>query len=125
MNTIETQKALVSLLEGNIVRIMVKNNSHLETDDILEINKVKRRLVEDRKHSVLLLSGNDTTISPEARELSAAREIGENRCAKAIVTTSFAQVIIGNFFIRFNRPPGAVRLFVSEKDARAWLDQFI
>jgi hypothetical protein len=116
-----TKKASIMMLEGNIVKMRVFDNEELEAEDISEIHQAKLSLVGNSTHSVLLISGEHTTITREARELAAKPEYALNRRAKAIVISSIAQRIIGNYFLKVNKPRGLVKLFTSEEAAVKWL----
>lgn len=122
---ISVPKADVVIIDKRIVKMTIRDGSHLEIEDVIEINKIKCRLTAEKKHVVLLISGTDTSISKEARELSADNELARNRLAKAIVINSLAQRIIGNYFIRFNKSSTPVKLFKNENDALDWLRGFI
>jgi hypothetical protein len=117
-------KAEVNLVRKGLVRITVTDGAHIEEEDVRMINAAKLALVGDDLHSVLLVSGEDSTASREARELSASEELCRNKKAEAIVIRSVAHKIIGDFFIRVNRPPVPVKLFVCEEKALAWLNEF-
>jgi hypothetical protein len=121
---IKTSKAEVCLLRDNLVKITVNDNVHLEAEDVIEINRAKRALVKGTRHTVLLLSGKFTSISKEAREISAYKAVSENRIAKAIVINSLAQRIIGDFFIRRINSRESIKLFDKEEEAFLWLRRF-
>jgi hypothetical protein len=44
--------------------------------------------------------------------------------AGALLITSQLQKVIGNFFLKVNRPPIPGQLFTSETEAKAWLEQY-
>ena len=58
----------------------------------------------------------------ELRQLLASAAFTDLRFATAIVTKSMASKIIGNFFIRVNKPTTPTKLFSSEKLAFEWLN---
>ena len=121
MKNIKTAKAEISLLKDNIVRMQILDYTHLEEEDVVEFNHIKKGLVGNNIHKVLLVSGKYTTISKEAREFSGKREIGENRIAKAIVVNSLAQALIANFFVKFQKSQSKVKVFSREDEALLWL----
>jgi hypothetical protein len=121
---IDVMKAELMLLEGNIVKMTIKDEVHLEANDIREITSAIQKLVNGTNHTVLLLAGKYTSISKEATELSANEEISKNRFAKAIVTTSLAQRLMWNFLINLNASSRPIKLFKEENAAIAWLSGF-
>jgi len=123
MRSAKTAKAEIRLLTPDIVYMRIFDEAHLELGDVKELNRLKRELVGNNAHSVLLVSGKYTTIAKEAREFSSGKEVGENRKAKAIVVSSLAQSLIANFFIKFHRTGSKVRAFDNEAAALAWLQR--
>jgi len=121
---IDAMKAELTLLEGNIVKMIIKDEVHLEASDIREIAAAIQELVSGCNHTVLLLAGKYTSISKEATEISANEEISKNRFAKAIVTTSLAQRLMWNFFINLNVSSKPIKLFKEESVAIEWLNGF-
>ena len=122
MKEIELEKATLSLLSDNIVKMQIHDGAHLESRDIVQIHKAKLTMGGNEKHAVLLLSGKETTITKQAREISGHQDIGTNRKAKAIVVNSLAQRIIGNFFMRMQRSESKVKIFNTENEAHLWLN---
>ncbi len=122
MNRISTPKADVVLGENFSVRILVHERAQLEKADMIAINEAKNRLVGDNRYTVLFVPGNYASITPEARDFSSSPEVYRNAIAKAIVVKNVAHRLIGNFFIRFNRPPAPTLIFSDEREALAWLE---
>jgi hypothetical protein len=118
---IELEKAKVSLIEGNIIKIDVKENSLVGVEEIKAFQVAKRRLLGDAVHYVLFITPKMGTMTREAREFSASSDVNENAKAKAVVVSSLVMRIIANFFLGTNKPPVLHKIFNSEKDALAWL----
>lgn len=122
MNRISTPKAVIILGEHFSVRIHINEDAVLDKADMLEINEAKFRLVGENRYTVLFVPGKFASISPEAREISSSAEVYRNAIAKAIIVSTVAHRLIGNFFIRFNRPPAPTLIFTDETEALAWLE---
>lgn len=122
---LRAKKALVSLIDVNLVRILIDEESEIDKDDILEINSKKFELVNDNLHSVIFIAPKYGSISSEARETSASMEVNHNAIAKAVVVPSLGQRLVANFFIKFNKPPTTIKIFSNEEDARKWLEEKI
>jgi hypothetical protein len=98
-------------------------------------------IVEEDMHEILrlvqttLLPGEELlaladiremeSISNEARNLAARKEIQHIYKALAIVSTSPAMNIVAKFFIHFHKPPRPTQIFHSVEQARAWLLTFL
>jgi len=59
--------------------------------------------------------------SPEARALLAGAGAARVSRAVALLIGSPLSRVLGNFYLRFNRPETPTRLFSSEAEARRWL----
>ena len=124
MQKITTAKADIMLLDKNIVKMIIHNGVYLEKEDILEIYKIKCRLIKENYHVVLHICGTDTNMCREAQEVMANGDLARNELAKAIVTNSLAQKIAGIFFTKLDKSPKPIRLFESEDEALKWLKEF-
>ena len=122
MKRVKTPKAEISLLDNYIVRMQIFDYIHLEEEDILEFNTIKIELTDGQAYKELFVSGKYTSLSKEARELLAKKEMGLNRIAKAIVVTSLAQRFIANFIRKFNKSKSKVKVFNSEEEAMQWFE---
>jgi hypothetical protein len=124
INSVELKHSVISLMAGNLIKIKVKDHSILDVEDIKEIQKAKRELIGDQKHTVLFVTPRYGSITKEAREFSASHEANENAEAKAIVMNGLAMRIITNFFINYDKPPIEHKAFETERDALEWLKEF-
>ncbi len=118
---VDLKSVTVSLLEGDIIKLKIKEKCIVDVDDVKEVQAVKRSLIGDKKHTVLFVTPNFGSMTREARDYSASPEVNRNAVAKAIVLNGLAMRIITNFFINFNKPPVEHRAFENEKDALKWL----
>lgn len=121
LKKIELEKLTMYLLEGNIIRIVVKERSIIDIDEVKEVQKVKRTFVGDQKHTVIFITPKFGSMTKEARDYSATDDVNMNAIGKAIVLNGLAIRIITNFFINFNKPPVEHRAFETEKEAMDWL----
>jgi hypothetical protein len=118
---IELKNVTVSLLRQNVVRIKVKEGANLDIDDVKEIQIVKKKLVGNTKHTVMLVSPKTGSATREARDYSASTEVNLNAIAKAVVLNGLVMRIIINFFMNYNKPPVEHRMFENEEEALKWL----
>lgn len=117
------KKFSIRLIAPGIVENIVHENASLDVTDILNIKAVNEKLTEGRPYGVLVDSGMFATISKEARELSASAEFARNTIAKAIYVRSLGQRIVGQVYIRVNRPAIKTKVFDDRLTALAWLKE--
>lgn len=67
----------------------------------------------------------DIVTTPEMRQVSASAEYNSHFIAVALVSPSVAMKILGNFYMRINRPVVPTRFFSQHDPAEAWLLQQI
>ena len=71
--------------------------------------------------SVLVDARNVVSMTREAQERTADNPVNDRTAATAILVGNPVSALLGNFFIRFGRPPYPARVFRKEEEARAWL----
>lgn len=122
---ITTSKFEVTLLENGIVENYIKAGIVVEAEDLEELKKISSDLAGHKPYMILVTSGELASFSKEARELSASKAFITNAEAKAIVVDSIAKKIIGNFYLKVNKPYLQTRLFSDREKALEWLKGLI
>ncbi|MCB0396172.1 MAG: hypothetical protein KDD36_05940 [Flavobacteriales bacterium] len=118
---IKIRSGTVSLLPNGIILAQTGDNLILEMGDVREFTEAMATIAGDQKLPVLTIPGINTTAGPDVREYSSSEEGCRNVLARAIITGSFAQELLANFFIRFNKPVVPTRLFHNRAQAEKWL----
>jgi hypothetical protein len=118
---ISHNKYTISLVEPHIVRIHIHEDAEIELNDAKLMRENALSLVNGEKFTILFDANHRGTITPEARAQFACKEYTDVRVGAAILTNSLANKIIGNFFIKFNKPASPTRIFSNEPSAIEWL----
>jgi hypothetical protein len=116
--------------QGNC-RLLYKSDGimELQCDDdfVFDVEHIKM-LVEKRgemsnKHKFLQLTiaGKYSSVTKEGRDFMATEENLKYTLAEAIVIQSLAQRILGNFYLKFNKPKVPTRIFTDKAKAEIWL----
>lgn len=119
----ETKKAILTEEEQGIIYIRLKKDSHIEVNDIIDINRAKDELAGNRHYAVIFIPHQTSSITPEARKKASAPEFFLNAVCKTIVANTFFHKVIGNFFINLSRPPVPMKLFSNEVSALNWVKE--
>lgn len=74
----------------------------------------------------LLLTLDDFAIPPvDARAFWATKDACPYACAEAYLTKTIGHRIIGNVYLKFNKPGRPTRIFTNKEDAIMWLKTFL
>jgi hypothetical protein len=115
--------AEIELLEEQIVQVKIYDSIELEEKHLNIIRRKNLELTGGKDVGFLVLGGDGTTISREAREIVASVEYSQKRIATAIVTTNLAHKIISNFYINSNKPKDPTKVFSCRDKATNWLKE--
>ncbi len=98
----------------------------VERDGVKEIYKVLDEFTEGHRLKKLLILGEHTEISKEARFLMVEENnIRQSKIiAEAIVVHSFAQKLSANFYMMLLKKIYPVQFFTDHESAEKWLRQF-
>lgn len=122
MNSIvELKKVSAQIIEDGIVLNHFKSGENIEVEDFYELSKVNYHLVKSKPYTVLASAEELTSFSVEARELVASKKFAGIAIAKALLISGLSQRIIGNFYIRVNKPYINTKLFTDREEAIKWL----
>ncbi len=113
----------IHMLDNGIVHIEVAGNAIVDVRHL----KAQRAFLKSRfdgktKFSILVESGNDSTLTKEAREYTSLPETNAMTLATAVVVKSLAERIIINFIVNItSRQAMKIRLFDHKEQAVKWL----
>jgi hypothetical protein len=126
MNKIITRTAELSYdANSRILRMKILEGSEIELADALQNNEATRSLTKGERHLVLVDGRVNLSVSREARNFAAQSKENSASIASAMIITSTANKLIGNFYINVNRPDIPTRIFSSEEKAVEWLEGFL
>jgi hypothetical protein len=111
--------------EGALLHCRFKDGAEVDLADARENLEVTGRLGGGRRLAVLVDLRPIKSQTAEARAHFAGPAAAQVACAVALLIGSPLSQVLGNFFMRFNRPMSPTRLFVSEEAARAWLHEVL
>jgi hypothetical protein len=111
----------VSLREDGIMQVEIEPEQEVTIDNVKEIIEAIGKLGNRNKYPVLVLPGEYTLPTPEAR-LFIASPGNPYALAEAYLTHSLPQKLVGNFFLQFNKPERPTRMFSKYEEALEWLN---
>lgn len=120
----ELTSATISLRSDGIILYSIKDNITISAKDSNEMVNAAGKLGDYQKHPILIVGGKHTLADKEAREFGASKEGTKYAVAVAFVLKSLAQKILGNAYLKINKPIVPTTLFDSEEKAIEWLKTF-
>lgn len=125
MKSINSEKTIVSLIEGNMIHIHLKSQMEITLDDTQEILEAMRLVSGGKKLPVFIDAGEFASIDDDVRVFSASKAGNIYTLADAIAVDNIAQKLMANFYLKNNEPKVPTKIFKNKSDALAWLREFI
>lgn len=126
IESVEDRASTIEFWDNYIIFIKLKDNIQVELEDAQnQYHFLKSKYNHINKHLVLVETGNDTSISKEAREFSEKPESNEMTKAMAVIVKSLAHRLIINFIIKFTHHQSMkMKMFDEKQKAIDWLLTF-
>ncbi len=124
MNTldiIELDSVKISKLENSIIKIDMSSSSIIGLDKCEKTTKAIGELTDQKQALILMIAGNTTNYTSEARDFSASDAGSIYTIADAMIVKNLAQNIMVSFYLKINKPIRPTKAFNYEGDAINWL----
>lgn len=121
----ELTSSEVMLRSDGIVHFYIKPNTTLSGEDAKEMVAATGIIGGGKKFPILITSGKFGMADVDAREYAASPDGNKYTIAGAIVVKSLAQKILGNAYIKINKPTTPTALFDDDQKAIDWLKTFL
>jgi hypothetical protein len=118
----ETKAFKIKIQPNGLKEIIIKENTEVQADDVWESNELSYQHLPLAGYYVLLESEENSSISPEARRAVASEDYNKNVKALAVCSQKTFENIMGNLFLKVNRPKVTTRFFDSREKAIVWLE---
>ena len=118
---IKTRTAKIWQDEQGIVHTVVNNDAELTLDDAIENIEAIKNITQKLPVAVLSDIRNISSVSKEHRNYFSSPNATEVIFAGAMLIKSPLSKVLGNVFLKINKPPYKGQLFTSESEALEWL----
>lgn len=125
ISKIELESATIALRSDGIIQFLVKPNFTVTAKDAREMVDAAGIVGKGKKHPILIIAGKYAMADKETREFAASEAGNRYTIAGAFVIRSLSQKILGDAYIKVNRPLTPTKLFTTEKEAVKWLLSFL
>jgi hypothetical protein len=106
------------------IKINVVGNVEISVEDVKSIASACQKIGGGKAYPLLIKVGKYTLPSAEARKFIAQADSNPYAKAEAYVISDLPQRIVGNFFLKFDKPARPTKIFTNEEEAMEWLKQF-
>jgi hypothetical protein len=125
LEKIELHASTVSLRSDGIIHFYIKESVNLSVIDAKEMVAAAGEIGKGKKFPILISSDKYTLVDKEARDFAASEAGNAYTVAGGIVVKSLAQKLLGNAYLKVNKPLTPTALFETEEAAIKWLKKFI
>jgi hypothetical protein len=121
METFETDVIKLTVHEDGFAELVIKDEAVYDAKDIQDGKNFCTWYLPGRKIYFLLELEGEAYTTKEARELAASPEHATHHGAIAIVSGKLQYRLLGNLYIRINKPKAPTRFFSDRGEAMKWL----
>ncbi len=125
MQKIELNKLTIELIASNLILITLNDGVTIEVEDVHEVKKHNLSLTKGNDYAIVFDAGYYTTITKEAREIMTSSKIEKGRKASAFVISGLSQKILGNFYVKINKPGVPTKFFSDKEKAIIWAKEIL
>ena len=119
--SLKTRISTLNIREDDILQIDVADNEQFEEFDMQELLNAVYELGNGKQCKSLVRVGEYTLAKVEAMKLCCSPVGCRYKIATAFVIHSFAQRLLGNFYMYTLRPSTPTRFFTCKEEAEIWL----
>lgn len=121
----ETPTTKIVIREDGILHIHIKSELNWEIEESRELFETRKKIANGKKYPILYTGNHFVIPSSDVRRFVSSQERNELVVADAYVYKSLPQKIIGNFYIKFDKPIRPTRMFTDIDKAIEWLATFV
>lgn len=124
MKTFETPAFHMVIHDDLLIEFKVKQNVTLQASDVWESRDMSVNYIPGKKFYVLFEGDDGADVSGDARRAGASEEYTGHVAALALYSERLHEKIIGNLFLKINKPLVPTKFFDDREAAIAWLKNF-
>lgn len=123
MKTIKCDISTVSLIEDDVLLIDIDEDQQFELKDFLQLKDAAFNFGKGKRYFNIIDVGIFTVPDSETRQESASEKGCEFKKADAFVIYSLPQRIVGNFYLKINKPKVPTKFFNTIEAAKLWINE--
>ena len=112
------------LRNDGIVQMNTFDEAFFTLKEAEEFVKALRKITKGVPHLILKVPGKHASVDSESRAYMATEDALRFSIAEAVIIRNVAQRMIGNFYLKFDKPNKPIHLFNEIDEAEKWLKTF-
>ena len=121
LKTVRTGTMEASLRSDGVIQFVVPANTYVKLPGVVEAIEAIRECGSGKRYPLLIIAGKDATMDTAAMSYMAKKTAETSTIALACHIESISQKLLGNFYLKFNKPVKPTRIFTKMEDALEWL----
>ncbi len=121
MKQFETDTYIMNIHDDLLIEFKVKKNKTLQEKDIWESRDLSVNYMPNKKFTVIMEAEENFEVSGDARRAGASLEYSKHVAALALCSNKLHETIIGNLFLKINKPIVPTKFFDDRTKALQWL----
>ncbi len=106
-----------------IIELRFDLDFHGTVEKAVYITDQLELFTKGNRHPILVIYGEYNSFEPGVREYLAGPDADRVSLAHALVVKGLPLKILGNAYLRINKPMRPTRLFTNEEEAEKWLER--
>lgn len=117
----ETDFAVVSLGEDQIMRVMFKKKAEITQESFHILFDLFREMINGVPYAYIYYAEDGSaTVTDDGRRFAKDEEFSFPKICNAVIVTNLAHKLIANFYLKFNKPNYPFKVFSKMEDALKW-----
>ena len=115
----------VTVIEERIYLLHIKDFCSATYTDVIEAtDSINEYCIKNNMNKVgmnLIQFGHGATVDQAAREYASTKQANNRSNGSAVLVKTFAQQLIGDYYLKFNHPRFPTKVFYKKEKALAWI----
>lgn len=121
---IDLPEVHIALKSDGIVHVMLKDNTVLDIELQMRMLEAYNVVTSKVLTPFIFEAEDNINVTKEARDNAIIIEEISPCKAMAVIVNNLANAMIGNFYLKFNKPKRPYKVFKNREDGLKWLEQF-
>ena len=121
MKAFDREKYTMIIRDNLLIEFKVKKGAKLDAADVLDSRELSVKYMPGKKFFVLMESEGDLDVTVDGRRAGASEEYSRHVAALALCSNRLHETILGNLFLKINRPIVPTKFFDNRDKAIEWL----